>query len=61
MEKFNKDIREMITESGLHFYEVAAVIGVDNSVLSKWLRFPLRTDRKQKILDAIEKLNNENK
>lgn len=51
----NQDIKERIKTAGLHQYEVAHLLGIHETTLVSWLRYELPDEKKQKILDAIEK------
>lgn len=52
----NIAIREKIREHRLHNYEVAAVLGVSEFTFSRWLRDELETEKRDRILLAVEKL-----
>lgn len=51
----NQDIKEKIKAAGLHQYEVADLMGIGETTLVRWLRHKLPEDKKEKILNAIEK------
>ena len=53
----NADIRAKIKTARLRHYEISEVIGISEYTLSVWLRKVLSEERKQLILDAIEKLS----
>ncbi len=53
---FNMDIRQEMLIHNLKYYEVAKVAGINPCTLSRWLRFPLKTENRQIILDAIAQL-----
>jgi len=53
----NSELKEKFRVAGVKQWEIAAELGVSEQTLIRWLRFPLSEDRKQKILDAIEKLS----
>lgn len=51
----NKDIKEKIKAAGLHQYQVADLCGVSETTLVRWLRYELSPEKKEMILEAIEK------
>lgn len=51
----NKEIREVIKDSGLKMYQVAHVYGVTDGNFSRLLRFELSADKRKLVLEAIEK------
>lgn len=55
----NKDIKEMIKEIGVKHYEVAYQIGISESTLCVWFRRPLKGERRERMLTAIEELREE--
>lgn len=52
----NKDIRELIAQNRLRYWEVAQAIGIQGETFSRWLRTPLKGERRQRVLDAIDQL-----
>lgn len=52
----NTDIRTAITGARLRQWEVAQAVGISDSRLSVWLRTPLSDERRQRVLDAIDRL-----
>ncbi len=50
----NEIIREAAKKSGFKLWEVAEILGVTDSTLSKKLRRELPSEQTQHILDAIE-------
>ena len=54
--KENYDIEFEIFESGFKRYEIAHVIGIDESNFSRWFQKPLSDERKKKVRDAIKTL-----
>ena len=52
----NKEIRLQAFESGIKHWQIAAEIGVTNETFSKWLRTEISEEKKQQILQAIERL-----
>lgn len=52
----NNDIRTAAKEGGVYLYAVAAELGISEPTLTRWLRFELPQEKKQKILSAIAKL-----
>ncbi len=54
----NLEIRKEIKKSRLFHYEIADVLGISESTLSKWLRKEMDAGRKELIIQAIKKLQN---
>lgn len=52
----NLEIREEIKKSRLFHYEIADGLEVSESAFSKWLRFEMDADRKEKVMRAIESI-----
>lgn len=52
----NLNIRKLITQYRLRYWEVAAQVGISDSRLSVWLRTPLSDERKARVEKAIEEL-----
>ena len=52
----NRDIRKMIEENRLYYYEVADEIGITSTTLAIWLRKPLNKEKKETIKGAITRL-----
>lgn len=50
----NDDIRRLISDHRIRHYEVADYLGISEQSFSKLLRKPIREDRRQAILKAIE-------
>jgi hypothetical protein len=57
MEKANQDIRKMIRDSGLKYWQVAERYGVNDGNFSRKLRTELPDKEKVKILMIISELN----
>lgn len=53
----NIEIRNLIKQHRLFFYEVAEKIGITEYTFSKWLRKELTAEQKQKVLFAINELS----
>lgn len=51
----NEKIRQIITKKRLRHYEVAAALGISEYTLSRWLRSDLNSERKQRVLKAIDR------
>lgn len=49
----NLEIRQMISDKKIFYYELADKMGISPYTLSIWLRHPLSKDQKQKVLDAL--------
>lgn len=50
----NEHIRAAIKERGLTLWRVAAVLGVCDITLQRWLRFPLPAEKEARIMEAIK-------
>lgn len=57
---YNIEIREKIRQAGIYGYEVAAAIGVSETSFSRMMaRTELSADRRENVLNAIERLSAE--
>lgn len=56
----NTDIRELIANSGVKYWQVAYKFGKDESSFSKMLRHELDTDKKETLKGIIKDLVKEN-
>lgn len=52
----NLDIRLMVSENKLHYKDIANIMGVGQSWLSRLMASPLSLQNKLRIVDAIEQL-----
>lgn len=57
--KKNAEVRNKMTGSGLHQWQVADQIGISEGTLTRWLRTELTGERREKVLDAIDRLTGE--
>ena len=55
MKMNNLEIRGETTKKGLRLYELAELLGIDETSLSRKLRKELPEDEKQRILHVIRK------
>lgn len=55
----NQDIRIKIQEAGIKYWQVADSMNKSVCTLSVWLRKPLEGEKKELVLDAIEKAKKE--
>ena len=53
---YNIEIRQAILKNRLKHFEVAEMIGVSATTFSVWLRRELPAEKKQLVMEAIEKL-----
>lgn len=53
---FNSEIRNVISDNRLKYWEVAEKIGISDSRFSVWLRKELEGERKERTLKAIDEL-----
>jgi transcriptional regulator with XRE-family HTH domain len=58
MKRPNDDIRLFVRQKGLYLYEVAEQLGISEITLSRWLRKPLKEEKKQAIIKAVNELEN---
>lgn len=56
MEIANMDIRNIIKESNLKYWQVADALGLNDGNFSRLLRKELPREKKEEILQAINKL-----
>lgn len=56
----NKDIKHFIKRKGLFRYEVANGMGISESQLSKMFRKPLTDEEKERIIQTVHKLTENN-
>lgn len=52
----NIEVRELIRKYRLKHYEVAQALGIHECTLSRWLRTEFTSERKQKVINAIESI-----
>ena len=52
----NKEIRDAIARHRVRYYEVAEVLGISECTFSRWMRRELTEDKRELIIDAINKL-----
>ena len=58
----NREIKEKMKAANVHQWQVAKEIGISEYTFCRWLRDePLQEDRKQLILEAVEKLSDSGK
>lgn len=54
--KANQDIREAMRANRLYSYQVADKVGVSEFTFTRWLRFELPEQKKERIFSAIREL-----
>ena len=52
----NLDVRKAARAAGVTLWRIAAEVGVSEPTLQRWMRFPLPEDKRERILAAIAKL-----
>ena len=57
----NEDLKQLIKKHRLFRYEIADAMGISEGYLATILRKPLSEEQKQKVLEAITKLSEEEK
>ena len=53
----NLEIRQMIEQKRLRYYEVARKVGVSQVTLSIWMQTELTGERRERVIKAIESLS----
>lgn len=56
MRSVNQDIKDNIKQNNLFQYQVADQMGISETTLVRWLRYPLDEDIKEQIFEAINEL-----
>ena len=54
--KPNQEIRDFLNGKGLYIWQLAEVVGVHETTMTKWLRKPLNAEQKQRVDKAINEL-----
>jgi hypothetical protein len=54
-EKSNQDLRDSIKNLGFHQYEVAKILGMEECLFSRALRYELSDNAKKEIIGKIKK------
>ena len=54
--RVNDHIREAAKAARVPLWKVAAELGICDTTLVRWLRFPLSTEREKQIMEAIKKV-----
>lgn len=52
----NKEIRELIAHRRVRFYEVANALNISAETFSRWLRWELPDDKREKVIKAIKSI-----
>lgn len=55
----NLFLRQRAKKSGIPLWKIASSIGVSEPTLTRWLRFPLSTEKERRVADAISELEKE--
>lgn len=50
----NEHIRKAMRENDVTQWRVAAILGVSDITLGRWLRFPLPAEKEAQIMEAIK-------
>ena len=56
MPKANSEVREAVKNANLFLWQVAGALGIGTSTMTIWLRTPLSTEKKARIMSAIHAL-----
>lgn len=54
--KPNQEIRDFLSGKGLYIWQLAELVGVHETTMTKWLRMPLNAGQKQRVDVAIKEL-----
>ena len=55
----NENIRAAAKESGVHLWELAAAVGLNDGNLSRKLRFELPAEEQQRLIGIIHRIKEE--
>lgn len=55
----NQEIRDLISQNGLKYWQVANQYGISDGNFSRLLRYAVTDEVKEKIINAINKLKEE--
>lgn len=61
MVKANQELRERMRRAGILQWQLALEIGISAPTLLIWLRVPLEGERKQRVYEALERMEREAK
>lgn len=56
MTRTNEAVRRAARVADVPLWQIAAKIGVSQPTMTRWLRFPLPTDKEERIMQAIHEL-----
>ena len=56
MTRTNEEVRRAARVADVPLWQIAAKIGVSQPTMTRWLRFPLPTDKEERIMQAIQEL-----
>jgi len=54
--KPNQETRDFLNSKGLYIWQLAELVGVHETTMTKWLRMPLNVEQKQRVAEAIKEL-----
>ena len=54
----NIELRKLINDKRIKFYEIASEIGIAPTTFTIWMRDELTEDKKKKVMNAIDSLLN---
>ena len=54
----NIELRKLINDKRIKFYEIASEIGIAPTTFTIWMRDELTEDNKKKVMNAIDSLLN---
>lgn len=55
----NAEIREILRKKRIRHYEIATQLGISEYTFCKWLRTELPPDKREEVLKAVKKIENE--
>lgn len=57
----NQEIREAAKKNGVAFWKIAEKLGISEATITRWLRFELPDEKREKILGIIAEIAAEQK
>ncbi len=52
----NSDLKEIIKDKKIYLWEVADEMGVAESTLLRWIRYPLEEEKREAFLEAVKRI-----
>lgn len=54
----NEDIKVMLMQKGIFYWQIASVLGVHENTITRWMRTELPDEQKMRITQAVYKIIN---